>query len=246
MICSQCKKEFAANHPTRKYCSKECSQKAYKEYQKNYRQQEHNKKKASQYDKKYRKSANGKKIKKNARNKYEKSEKFRNVQKKYREQDYVKLRNTIYHKNYEQLPKTKLTRKIYRGSDRHRKILRDYIRHRRKTDPIFKLIDTARSRLATVLKKKNIDKPTTKKFKSTTIKLFGCTPEFLKRHIEKQFKPGMNWENHTVNGWHIDHIDPLDLAMNEDDIIILSHYTNLRPMWATENLKKGNKINFRN
>jgi len=60
--------------------------------------------------------------------------------------------------------------------------------------------------------------------------------------LEKQFKPGMTWKNHTLHGWHVDHIDPLDLAMTPEDIEELCHYTNLRPMWATDNRKKGNKI----
>ena len=44
------------------------------------------------------------------------------------------------------------------------------------------------------------------------------------------------------DGWHVDHIDPISLAMSSEDVEKLSHYTNLRPLWATENLKKSNKI----
>jgi len=42
---------------------------------------------------------------------------------------------------------------------------------------------------------------------------------------------------------HIDHIKPLcsfDLD-STDEQKKASHYTNLRPMWATDNLKKGSK-----
>lgn len=39
-------------------------------------------------------------------------------------------------------------------------------------------------------------------------KLLGCTFEEAKIHIEKQFLPGMTWENHSLYGWHIDHIRP--------------------------------------
>jgi hypothetical protein len=107
---------------------------------------------------------------------------------------------------------------------------------RRKSDPLFKLIRNARSRIGKILKLKNI-----KKLKST-IESLGCTPEFFKKHIEKQWKPGMTWKNYKTDGWHVDHKDPLDLAMTPEDVVELSHYTNLQPMWATENLKKGNKI----
>ena len=52
----------------------------------------------------------------------------------------------------------------------------------------------------------------------------------------------MTWQNHTKKGWHIDHIIPLISAKNNQDIEKLMHYTNLQPMWAQENLKKGSQI----
>ena len=78
--------------------------------------------------------------------------------------------------------------------------------------------------------------------------MVGCTPEFLKKHLEKQFYPHpitnekMTWENHTLHGWHVDHKDPLDLAKTSEDIVELSHYTNLQPLWSKENWEKGSKI----
>lgn len=50
----------------------------------------------------------------------------------------------------------------------------------------------------------------------------------------------MTWENR--NEWHIDHITPLSSAKTEEELYKLCHYTNLQPLWAEENLKKGNKI----
>ena len=76
--------------------------------------------------------------------------------------------------------------------------------------------------------------------KNKTFEIVGCTPEFLKEHLEKQFVDGMTWENR--NEWHIDHITPLSSAKTEEELYKLCHYTNLQPLWAEENLKKGNKI----
>ena len=72
--------------------------------------------------------------------------------------------------------------------------------------------------------------------------IVGCTPNELKIHIESQFKEGMCWENHQQDGWHIDHIIPLSSAKTEEEINGLCHFTNLQPLWSTENYKKGKKI----
>lgn len=70
-----------------------------------------------------------------------------------------------------------------------------------------------------------------------TLSILGCTSDELKAHIERQFVRGMTWENRTE--WHVDHIIPLCTATNEEEAIALCHYTNLRPMWAIDNLKKS-------
>lgn len=72
-----------------------------------------------------------------------------------------------------------------------------------------------------------------------TIDYLGCTYHEARAHIEKQFRPGMSWENHgTV--WEIDHIIPIaafDLT-NPAHQMRASHYTNLQPLLKEENRKK--------
>lgn len=79
--------------------------------------------------------------------------------------------------------------------------------------------------------------------KSTSaIKLLGCSIEHFMVHLESQFEPGMTWENRRK--WHIDHIIPcaaFDLTDTEQQRACF-HYTNLRPLWASENISKGTKI----
>jgi len=72
--------------------------------------------------------------------------------------------------------------------------------------------------------------------------IIGCSHAQLKDHIEKQFLKGMTWENRDQ--WHIDHITPISKATCEQDVLALYHFTNLRPMWAADNIRKSNKEMF--
>ena len=50
----------------------------------------------------------------------------------------------------------------------------------------------------------------------------------------------MNWENYGL--WHIDHIIPISYAKSEEEIYKLNHYSNFQPLWAKDNLSKGNRF----
>ena len=123
-------------------------------------------------------------------------------------------------------------RKQYRENYKPRK--REQRKERRNTDPIFNLTNRMRGRLRKYLIILNISKT------NKTFEIVGCSPQFLKEHLEKQFVDGMTWENRSE--WHIDHKIPLSSAKTEEELYKLCHYTNLQPLWAEENLKKSNKI----
>jgi len=146
----------------------------------------------------------------------ENSEKRKKIQNKYREKnkDILLLKNREWRKNNP-----------------------IYMSDRKKNDPIFKLSVNMRSRIRIFLKKNSEIKKTNK-----TFGYVGCHPKQLKEHIEKQFIDGMNWENYGLYGWHIDHIIPLSLAKTEEEVYELCHYINLQPLWAVDNLKKGNRV----
>jgi len=64
------------------------------------------------------------------------------------------------------------------------------------------------------------------------------------KHLESQFKEGMTWDNYGrgTNNWSIDHIIPcsnFDLTKIEEQQKCF-HYTNLQPLWTTENSSKRN------
>lgn len=123
--------------------------------------------------------------------------------------------------------------KTYRTNNKEN--VNTYFRERRQKDPFFKVKHCLRRRLGGSLEAKFWNKANTFK------EYIGCTLEELKLHLEKQFQPGMTWENHGMHGWHIDHIIPLSSAKNEAELYKLCHYTNLQPLWAIDNLKKGSK-----
>ena len=70
----------------------------------------------------------------------------------------------------------------------------------------------------------------------------GCTNEFLKSHIEKQFLEGMSWDNFHL--WHIDHFIPQASANCEAELLKLNYWYNLRPLWVEDNLKKSDNAPY--
>jgi len=69
---------------------------------------------------------------------------------------------------------------------------------------------------------------------SRTEKLLGCTFEELR----KQLNPPNDFFTNRSK-YHIDHIVPLATAKTMEDVIRLSHHTNLQILTAEENMAKG-------
>jgi hypothetical protein len=67
------------------------------------------------------------------------------------------------------------------------------------------------------------------------------TVEELKKHLERQFLPGMKWSN--MSDWHIDHIVPKSdfsySSPKDEEFQRCWALTNLRPLWAEDNVRKG-------
>ena len=75
--------------------------------------------------------------------------------------------------------------------------------------------------------------------------LVGYTIDQLKRHLEKQFKPGMAWENFG-NYWNIDHKIPVSafnfVSFEDMDFKKCWSLKNLQPLEAPINFQKGAKL----
>ena len=106
-------------------------------------------------------------------------------------------------------------------------------KNRRENDALFALKCRIRTRTNMAFASFGYTK------KSKTVEILGADWETVKAHIEKQFKDGMCWENKHL--WHIDHVIPLAQATCEKSLARLAHYSNLQPLWAIDNLKKGSQ-----
>ena len=196
----------------------------------------------------YRKNKKERSIKE--RNCYrENREKFLDADKIYREKNKEKINE--YLKLYRKNNKEKISDGAKASYQKHRekrlKSTQAYgqqpdvklkinarIKQRRTLDPNFKLCLILRNQLYQHLK---INK--TKKSKSA-LHLVGCCISTLRKHIECQWLPGMSWDNYTQRGWHVDHIIPVntfDLTKEEEQKKCF-HYSNLRPLWAIDNLSR--------
>jgi len=95
----------------------------------------------------------------------------------------------------------------------------------------FRLACNLRSRLSNALRGAKA---------GSAIHDLGCSVNDLRLWLERQFQPGMSWENYGLHGWHIDHVKALskfDLS-DRSQIKAANHFTNLQPLWAEDNLRK--------
>lgn len=108
-----------------------------------------------------------------------------------------------------------------------------YVRNRRRSDLNFRLRCQQSERIRQVIKGQQ--KP------ARTMELVGCSVAFLRSHLESLFQPGMTWENQGA--WHVDHKLPLASFNLQDpeQLRAACHWSNLQPLWAGDNLRKGAK-----
>lgn len=110
-----------------------------------------------------------------------------------------------------------------------------YEKERKTRDPMFAMMKRLRVRLHHAIRAAGTKKA------DNTVELIGCSPRKLCEHLEQQFLPGMSWENRDL--WHIDHKRPVssfDLS-NPEHQRVCFNWSNLQPLWAEQNLDKGDK-----
>ena len=109
---------------------------------------------------------------------------------------------------------------------------RVYKKKRMKEDPVYAMAHRLGVLMRNALKHSGYLKS------MKTLEALGCTSAQFKDHLERQFLKGMTWDNRDL--WQLDHIMPISSAKTEQEVYDLSHMTNIRPMWAKENMVKSN------
>lgn len=210
-----------------------------------------------------RKCENKKCIKRNAKNK----EHIKEMQKQYRKNNQQKIKeyrekhynpkktkeyNSQYydshkqdyanwHKNYNQKNKDKLreTKRNWEKANKDKvkkQQKKDY--DKRMSNPIKKMEHQMRNMI-------NCSFRRTKYIKNKKLKeIVGLDCDNMINYLLETYKNNYGYEWDKKEPVHIDHIMPISLAKNEDDVIKLCHYTNLQLLKAKDNLQKGNKTNW--
>ena len=135
--------------------------------------------------------------------------------KEYDRKEYQKRKADPHHQEYQ------------------RNYAREWCKRQRANNPQYKLKYNISRRLRELLQHAGGKDMNTNKY-------VGCSILKLQCHLENKFDEYMTWENQGT--WHIDHRIPASAfdMTNPLEQKAAFHYTNLQPMWGSENIKKKN------
>jgi hypothetical protein len=221
--------------------NKRKSKESYKEYQKIWRQSENGKKSVKESKVKHRqKNSNEKKIKKEEINREKeiiKKEEINRRREIRKEEIRIKKELSIQKKMEWERKRQYYKTDEYKEIKKQKEKDSNYKRWKRRweNDDVFAMKVRLRNLIRNSFRKQGYTK-----FNMKTESIVGMNYNNFKEYMESKFVNGMSWTNRGE--WHIDHIIPLSSATSQEEIIKLCHYTNLQPLWAKDNMSKGNKI----
>ena len=105
------------------------------------------------------------------------------------------------------------------------------VRKKRMT-PAARVVNSMRARIWAALKGRT---------DGAMFSRLGYSKDELMAHLESRFSGGMNWQNYGK--WHIDHIKPCASfdQLDSNQFTACWDISNLQPLWAEDNVKKGSK-----
>ena len=181
---------------------------------------------------------------------YRSTEKYKEMKRKSDKKYGQSEKGKAAERRYNQSKKGRATIRAYKRSEKYKSQQRKYWKvwrkenRKRSSAYTMKYINSSvQARLASNLRTRMrlaLKRQAGKKAKKT-LELIGCDINYLRKHLEKQFKLEMTWGNYGK--WHVDHI----IAVNKFDLTdpeqqkFCFNYKNLQPMWAEENIRKSNK-----
>jgi hypothetical protein len=166
-------------------------------------------------------------------------QKNKQKRKKQAERHYNKHKNERleYHKNHYQ-NNIENYKEYYQTNKDH--IIQQHTEYSRKkyhSDPKFRLNSLMRKRVYQSVKGR--------KNGASWLNFVEYDITTLIKHLENQFVNNMSWDNYGSE-WHIDHILPIDLfdihEIGDDEFKRAWKLTNLQPLFAIDNIRKGNNI----
>ena len=166
-------------------------------------------------------------------------DKIKTQRKKYRENTKNKNLKRIYVIGYRERNREKI--QLYKKSyfQNNKQDLYKKIKKRKDEDINFRLACNLRKRVLNAFKAQNVRKT------NKTFYLLGCSHSFLRLWIESQLYGEMTLENYGKI-WCLDHCLPIASfnLLDENDIKKCFNWINLRPMYVTDNIVKGDKIDY--
>jgi hypothetical protein len=162
----------------------------------------------------------------------ENKERLNELNKRYYQEN--KARCYELHKKWKQEnpEKVKQLDKKYRENNKEK--IREQQNKRNRENPQHRIKQALRKRVGGLVRKG---------YKSaSTLELLGCEYQDFLNHLESKFDDKMTWDNYG-SYWHVDHIRPCASfnLLDPEEQKICFHYTNMQPLEAIENIRKGDK-----
>ena len=143
-------------------------------------------------------------------------------------------------RRYRQKNQAKISARQRRWEDENRDRIRmqkrEYMRESRRKNPRLRIAQSTRARIRVAM--------FSNQERESTWELIGCRKEQFFAHLQSLFADGMTWDNYGRGGWVMDHIIPCDAFDLKDPTERKQcfHYSNIQPLWESENARKQNKV----
>lgn len=165
------------------------------------------------------------------------AEVLREKAKRYYEANKARIIQTVSVRTKANLAGRRAWAAEYRCKNREalRGYFRGYVARRKVEDSDFRATAAIRLHMNNALEAIKHGRPG-----SGVPRTLGYSLASLRETVEARFQPGMSWSNHGK--WHVDHKIPVlyFVLKGETRPSVIHALCNLQPLWAADNIKKGN------